>query len=213
MACALVIILALAVAPDGNTPPKGILASGQAAASSPSNSQPLDDAVHAALRRRARPTDEEAKPAARELLAVYGALEQDGHLPKAQRERLRVQVRRRLLKLADQITYVEAVEKRNADMRRPKSVQLPDGKPEALAQIQGGPAQRGQAGFGGGPPDAGEQLVDLIQRTIAPSTWDVNGGPGAIYYWRPGRALSVRQTSEVHHRLGGLLDQIRQMQP
>jgi hypothetical protein len=63
----------------------------------------------------------------------------------------------------------------------------------------------------GGPVDRGQALVELIRRTIAPETWDVNGGLGTIYYWRPGRAIVVRQTSEVHHQLGGLVEQIERM--
>jgi general secretion pathway protein D len=50
--------------------------------------------------------------------------------------------------------------------------------------------------------------VELIQRTIAPSTWDVNGGPGTIRYWRPGMALVIRQTSEVHDDVADFLKQL-----
>lgn len=39
--------------------------------------------------------------------------------------------------------------------------------------------------------DAGPELVELIQKTISPAHWNVNGGPGSIYYWRPGRALVI----------------------
>ncbi|KKL21876.1 hypothetical protein LCGC14_2441080, partial [marine sediment metagenome] len=42
-----------------------------------------------------------------------------------------------------------------------------------------------QGAFGGGAwadNDHGEALVELIQQVISPATWDVNGGPGAIYY-------------------------------
>jgi len=53
--------------------------------------------------------------------------------------------------------------------------------------------------------------MDLIQRTIAPSTWDINGGPGTIYYWSPGRALVIRQTSEVHGEVADVLDQLQRM--
>jgi len=54
------------------------------------------------------------------------------------------------------------------------------------------PFRRGQpvAGFGGAGAQGGgaladqhEALIELIQNTIAPDTWDVNGGPGVIRYW------------------------------
>lgn len=79
----------------------------------------------------------------------------------------------------------------------------------------GGGAAFGQLGAGGfGAPgaqanDNGQQLVNLIQATIAPQSWDVNGGPGAIRYWRPGQALIIRQTEERHEEVLDLLLQLR----
>jgi hypothetical protein len=77
----------------------------------------------------------------------------------------------------------------------------------------GGPAavfaqsSSGSGAMGGaaGSFDYGPELVDLIQRTIVPDFWDVNGGPGTIVYYRPLMCLVVRATSDVHHRLGGVL--------
>jgi hypothetical protein len=79
-------------------------------------------------------------------------------------------------------------------------------------------AQRGGAGGQPAPGaggqgqfnalDNGQELVDLIQSVIAPSSWDINGGPGSIYYWRPFHALVVRQTGEVHEEIGGTLQQL-----
>lgn len=56
---------------------------------------------------------------------------------------------------------------------------------------------------GGGAEEEGEALVELIRRTIAPDSWDVNGGPGSITYFRPLKVLVVRQTGEIHWLLGG----------
>ncbi len=52
-----------------------------------------------------------------------------------------------------------------------------------------------------------------VPRTIAPDSWDIRGGPGSIYYWRPGRALVVRQTTEVHDWLAETLEQLRAADP
>jgi hypothetical protein len=77
----------------------------------------------------------------------------------------------------------------------------------------GGPAgvlsQAGAAGGGVGPPDYGPDLVDLIQRTIQPEFWNVNGGPGSIAYYRPLHCLVIRATSEVHHQVGGVVGAVR----
>jgi hypothetical protein len=62
-----------------------------------------------------------------------------------------------------------------------------------------------------GNEDYGPDLVELIQKTISPPTWDVNGGPGAIYYFRPQRALVVSAPGEVHEQLVDLLEQMERM--
>ncbi len=58
---------------------------------------------------------------------------------------------------------------------------------------------------GGAAVDAGAALVELIQRTISPGFWDVNGGPGSIVYYRQWHALVIRATPEIHRRIGGPL--------
>lgn len=62
---------------------------------------------------------------------------------------------------------------------------------------------RGAAG--GASQSNAQELIELIQTTIAPPTWEVNGGRGTISYWEPGLALVVRQTDDVHDQIGGAL--------
>jgi hypothetical protein len=65
-------------------------------------------------------------------------------------------------------------------------------------------------GQGGQPvPDYGLALVDLIERTISPESWDVNGGPGTIMYYPPLRVLVVRASGEVQGQVGGVLGQLQ----
>jgi len=184
----------------------------------------LRDAVRAALARWARPQDKDAEKAAVAFLRLYDELYRDDQLAASQREYLRTKVRSRLLGLSKQISKRIAREKRLAkdepknqgadEDRLPASVDLPEGKGEPLAQnvaVANFATGFGQSGFGrGGSDDYGPQLVELIQRTIAPSTWDINGGPGSIYYWRPGRALVIRQMDAVHDDVGNLLRQLDQ---
>lgn len=54
-----------------------------------------------------------------------------------------------------------------------------------------------------------QQLISLIEATIAPDTWEANGGLGVIQYWQPGYALVVRNSQAVHEELGGLLRELR----
>lgn len=77
----------------------------------------------------------------------------------------------------------------------------------------GGPAQLlneiREARGGGAIPDFGPDLVALIERTIAPSFWDVHGGPGTIIYYAPLRVLVVRATGDIHGDVGGVLGGLR----
>jgi hypothetical protein len=57
--------------------------------------------------------------------------------------------------------------------------------------------------------DYGPQLVELIQATISPGTWDVNGGPGSIFYYAPLRVLVVSAPDGVQEQIGGVLGQMR----
>jgi hypothetical protein len=122
---------------------------------------------------------------------------------------------------------------RQADGHQPRDVK-PQGK-EVLAQrivapgrvgpgaFPAGGFQQGRGfggqpalGFGGNPlrpaqpPDNGQALVDLIQRTIDPPSWDISGGPGSIVYFRPRQVLVVRNRSEVHVQLQDVVRGLRQ---
>lgn len=101
----------------------------------------------------------------------------------------------------------------------------PQGQPAPQTADQGRPAQPPSSGGGpgdavsqevvlggrAGPADWGDSLVELIERTIAPEFWDVHGGPGTIVYYQPLRALVVRATSDVHHGVGRLLRDLREV--
>jgi len=62
---------------------------------------------------------------------------------------------------------------------------------------------------GGNPQNEGQELVELIENTIAPASWETRGGPGVIKYWAPGHALVVRQTRDVHEQIGGVVGAMR----
>ncbi|HID78423.1 MAG TPA: hypothetical protein EYP56_20830, partial [Planctomycetaceae bacterium] len=63
----------------------------------------LRDAIRRALKRWARPDDQEAQEAAKEFVALYIELERDTKLARSQREKLKARLRYRLLALRDQI--------------------------------------------------------------------------------------------------------------
>ena len=82
------------------------------------------------------------------------------------------------------------------------------GPAQIFAQAGGDALGDGGRG-GGGVGDNGQELIDLIQSVIEPRFWDVNGGPGTIFYYAPLHALVVRATSQVHEKIGGALGAVR----
>lgn len=78
-----------------------------------------------------------------------------------------------------------------------------------LDDAQGSPAMLLAFGGRAVPPDHGRDLVELIERTINPAFWDVNGGPGTVYYYAPLQCLVVRATTEVHGTVGAGLGALR----
>ena len=125
-------------------------------------------------------------------------------------------IRRRLISSAKQKT---AKLKRN-DVPRPqglsgkvdaaikKAIDESDADPKSesstsLVSQKTKPIRNGQAGAGGA--DGGWELVELMQRVVAPDFWDVNGGPGVIRYFAMRRVLVVRATTDVHEQVRDLL--------
>jgi hypothetical protein len=70
--------------------------------------------------------------------------------------------------------------------------------------------QQAGRGIATRPVDHSQQLMEVITSCIAPTTWDVNGGQGAVRYYAPSQALVVRQTSEIHEQLLRVLPKLRQ---
>ncbi|WP_182868603.1 hypothetical protein [Stieleria mannarensis] len=62
---------------------------------------------------------------------------------------------------------------------------------------------------GGAAAGAGWQLVELIERIVAPDFWESRGGVGSIQYFAMRRVLVVRATSDVHQQVKDLLTALR----
>ena len=148
----------------------------------------LRQAIRAALERAARATKPD-EALVRELAALFAALDRDDSLPRSERQSLARGLRNRLTFLGQQLQRA--------------------GASPILAQ-QAGPA--GVAGAGPTPPSAdsrAQELIDLIQATVAPRSWGANGGPGVVRYWRLGHAAVIHQSGDVHESVAHLLDDLR----
>jgi hypothetical protein len=143
----------------------------------------LREAVARQLRREAvseRGEDEaENEAAIRALVALHAQLAEDTALTTDERTHLMGVIRSRMLRVESRL--------------------------EQRAERRKQTAGRG----GAAADDYGPELVELIQTVIAPQSWAVHGGPGTMRYYRPSRVLVIRQTSEVHEQLGGVLRQMR----
>ncbi len=81
------------------------------------------------------------------------------------------------------------------------------GQTQGPGSISGQPQRGAQAA--GGIPDTGWELVELIQRIIAPDFWDSRGGPGSIRYFAMRKVLVIRATTDVHEQVRDLLTALR----
>ena len=204
MGAMLVVLLAVTAQPVGDSRYSPAASGGAAVSRLAQEAQlqgaKLRESVHDALRRWARPSDRQAEQAAKELLPLYRAVVADTQLPPTQRSELQSKLSGRLGRLQTQIQRQVAGPGERNSRGRPDTVRIPREKGLPLAQ-RGLPAagQGGRPMMGGGPggiggmggaggigPEAGANgaaLVDLIQKTIAPPSWDVNGGAGSIRMW------------------------------
>ncbi|XZE52629.1 type II secretion system protein GspD [Planctomycetaceae bacterium SH139] len=89
----------------------------------------------------------------------------------------------------------------------------------ALAQYGGGDfgmpgpsGMGGQAGFGGAAIADFDSLMQLIQTTIAPDTWEALGGPSTMAPYRANLSLVVSTTTDVHEQIADLLASLRRLQ-
>lgn len=202
---------------------------GQAADSQDSQAAPVPaelklldarNAVRDALRESSRNAGTDPKLSVPRLVDLHRQLEQSDQLPSAERKRLQGQLRTRLLQiegmLVRQLSRADSKKPAASPANTPSAASQPtslSGPRRTVLAQQLGNAQPGNGGAAGGmqnaPRDAGWDLVELIRATVAPETWDVNGGKGSMYYYSPLQVLVVRQTQEAHHQLGGVLGQLR----
>ncbi len=175
----LTILLTLAVAADSSEP-------SNPAVVQQGSPQQLRQRVHKTLRREAMARGAQQQSAIRELLELFKQLSDDS--PETSRNlRIELQdaIRGRLARRGEEIAR-QVSQSRQARNKNTKPA-------------MGGPT----------PSDPAQELIELIQKTIQPASWDANGGPGTIKYFPPSQVLVIRQTEEVHERLGDALRQMR----
>lgn len=77
---------------------------------------------------------------------------------------------------------------------------------DLLVRLQNRPRvlRAGRVEHAGGTPGPVEDLIRLIVTTIAPASWQVNGGTGTITYYPIRPALVIRASGETHEEIAAL---------
>ncbi len=75
----------------------------------------------------------------------------------------------------------------------------------------GNPSSIGGAAGGGSVADF-DSLIELIETTVAPETWESLGGPSNMQPYAQNLSLVISTTSEVHDQIVELLESLRRLQ-
>jgi hypothetical protein len=134
-------------------------------------------------------------------------------------KKLGQQVRSRLMTVRDRIERQIARENRSKRNLTPPHSAAAQETHVLAQQLPPAGAQGGQAiavtgipSAGATAADYGPDLVELIQATISPESWNINGGINAVVYYAPLRVLVVSAPSEIHEQVGGVLRQLNAAQ-
>ena len=146
-----------------------------------------------------------------ELTRLYSELVRDPRIRLSPTlNQYRVKIRARLMKVLRELEI--RIDRKLSPTNRTTSDKLQSTLERHLAasaELAGGARPFLSPRAGANMPDYGPHLVALIQRTIAPEFWNVNGGPGVIVYYPPLRVLVVRATSQVHGQIRDLNGNLR----
>ncbi len=138
-------------------------------APSPRAGAELREAVHAALRHWAQPSEKQADAAAREFLALYKDLQADKQLSSSQREYLMGKTRVRLELLSQQISKRIAREKRLAQTKAARPAEDADNSGSLNSPGGAGPAASAVASTAPAAPSAERESV----RATPARTWSI----------------------------------------
>jgi len=164
----------------------------------------LRTAVRDTMRREAMAaTFADRSKAIRELCEIFVEIATGDAMNDTLRDRYLGKVRSRLRRTQRDLEIQVSRDRRSKSRSAPQA-----DLPATGSLATGSPATLSR---GGAAAENGQALVELIQATIAPEVWDVNGGQATIFYFAPVHALVVRAPGEVHRQAAGLLDNVRRV--
>ncbi len=182
---------------------------GEPAAPVPSVLQRYREEVRDSLSASSQARNADPELVADGLLNLFEKLDQTREVPHIERRKMQLQVRARLLELADRL------ERRMQHVSPPPKASPQKVRPQKVAAQQLGNTATTTGGSSAGGSGAairglrGLELVELIRDTVAPESWDVRGGKGTAMYFDPVLGLVVRQSHAVQDDVGAAVQQLR----
>lgn len=157
----------------------------------PKTRDELRKAYHAMMLKSAKRSKAEPHEFIPEMVQLHSELKQTENLSHSESSKKAGIVKNRLEetyeKLKREAIRMEADIKRTAYRTNARTTKTPE---------LNGPAQE---------LARANELIELIQSTIEPDHWDVNGGKGSIRYFANLKVLVVRAKSDVHYQIGNNL--------
>jgi len=136
------------------------------------------------------------------VLLLFWELDDPESMPPTERGRMRRALKSRLQFLHGRLVRERIEKQRELRRARYRSRNAPNRSP--------GKSSASNPGGAAGAIARANELIDLIQNTIAPETWAVNGGRGTIsFLGAPFYVLVIRNSARVHHQIGGVLPAVR----
>lgn len=107
----------------------------------------------------------------------------------------------------------DGVKSSRANLDDPKSsIRSPNVGQSTAGSKAGSTAASTKPSLAGGAARGAAELINLIQSTIEPDSWDVNGGRGSMMYFSRLNVLVIRNTGQVHDSVGTALTKLRSVQ-
>lgn len=161
----------------------------------------LRDAYTDLLRRSTPRYPNDVETLVVEMTGVYRALDKPAGMSFAESTRLRNGLKLRLEALREHLIrdFRRSDQERKTAARKTARGDAGEPRRKAAPSLAGGDLTAARA----------QELINLIQNTIEPDSWDVNGGKGHIMFFGQLNVLVIRATGEVHEQIGGGLDQLR----
>lgn len=136
------------------------------------------------------------------LLAVYWELMDPRSLPAGERARKKRALKAKLEDVRNKLALARV--RANREIQRAKRRAARSGDETDTA------GTASAAGGAAAVAASATALINLIQNTIQPESWQVNGGLGTIsFFGNPLYVLVIRNTGDVHHQIGGVLPGVR----